>query len=87
MRLEDIGEFVAWLRLPPAGRAGAVAVPPSVQPHVSASTINRKLSALSAFYAHQARHGVDLGELLVTWQPAGAAAGGTRQCLSSLASR
>ena len=30
VRLEDIGEFVAWLRVPPAGRAGAVAVLPSV---------------------------------------------------------
>jgi hypothetical protein len=28
--LEDIGEFVAWLRLPTAGRDGAVAVLPSV---------------------------------------------------------
>ena len=27
-RLEDIGEFVAWLRLPPAGRSGEVAVLP-----------------------------------------------------------
>lgn len=33
--------------------------------------VNRKLSALSAFYQHAARSGVDLGELLVTWQPAG----------------
>ena len=32
--------------------------------------MNRKLSAVSAFYQHAARHGVDLGELL-TWQPAG----------------
>ena len=44
---------------------------PSVDPQVSASTVNRKLSALSAFYLHAARHGVDLGELLVTWGPAG----------------
>ena len=29
VRLEDVGEFVAWLRLPPAGRSGAVAVLPS----------------------------------------------------------
>src|ERR1700728_3327237 len=28
-RLEEVGEFVAWLRLPPAGRAGEVAVLPS----------------------------------------------------------
>jgi hypothetical protein len=41
VRLEDIGEFVAWLRLPPVGRAGVVVVLPSVQPHVSALTINR----------------------------------------------
>jgi len=68
VRLEDIGEFVAWLRLPAAGRAGQVVVLPSVDPQVGASTINRKLSALAAFYQHQARHGVDVGELLVTWQ-------------------
>ncbi len=71
VRLEDIGEFVAWLRLPPAGRDGRVAVLPSVEPAVSASTLNRKLSAISAFYQHQVRHGVDLGELLVTWGPPG----------------
>jgi len=29
-RLEDVGEFVIWLQLPPAGRAGEVAVLPSV---------------------------------------------------------
>ena len=45
-----------------------MAVLPLVEPHVAASTINRKLAALAAFYAHQARHGVDVGELLTTWQ-------------------
>jgi Phage integrase, N-terminal SAM-like domain len=75
VRLEDVGEYVAWLRLPPAGRGGAVAVLPSVQAHVGASTINRKLSALSAFYQHQARHGVDVGELLTTWGPPGRRSG------------
>jgi site-specific recombinase XerD len=69
VRLEDIGEFVAWLRLPLAAREGRVSVLPSVQAHVGESTVNRKLSALAAFYAHQARHGVDLGELLTTWAP------------------
>jgi len=68
VRLEDIGEYVAWLRLPPAGRAGAVTVLPSVEPRLGGATINRKLSALAAFYQHQARHGVDVGELLTTWQ-------------------
>jgi hypothetical protein len=44
-RLEDIGEFVVWLQLPPAGRSGEVAVVlPSVTAQVSASTVNRKLS-------------------------------------------
>src|SRR6516164_4731378 len=46
-RLEDIGEFITWLRLPPAGRSGAVAVLPSAAPQVSASTVNRKLAAVS----------------------------------------
>jgi integrase/recombinase XerD len=71
VRLEDVGEFVAWLRLPPAGRDGAVAVLPSAASHVGAATINRKLAALAAFYQHQVRHGADVGELLTTWQPPG----------------
>ena len=71
VRLEDIGGFVAWLRLPPAGRDGRVAILPSAGHYVGASTVNRKLSALSAFYLHAARHGVGLGELLVTLAPAG----------------
>jgi site-specific recombinase XerD len=71
VRLEDVGEFVAWLRLPPEGRDGTVAILPSVEHHCGETTVNRKLSAVSAFYQHAARHGVDLGELLTTWQPAG----------------
>jgi integrase/recombinase XerD len=73
VRLEDIGAFVAWLRLPPVGRAGQVAVLPSAPPQVGAATINRKLAAVNSFYQHQARHGVDLGELLVTWLAPGRA--------------
>jgi site-specific recombinase XerD len=71
VRLEDVGEYVAWLRLPPVGRDGQVTVLPHVQAYVGAATINRKLSALAAFYAHQARGGVDLGELLTSWGPPG----------------
>jgi integrase/recombinase XerD len=67
-RLEDVGEFVAWLRLPPAGRAGAVAVLPSAAAEVSASTVNRKLAAVSAFCAHQARSGAGAGDLLAAWR-------------------
>lgn len=50
VQLDDLGEFVAWLALPPGGRDGGVAVLPSVQAHVSAATVNRKLAALAAFY-------------------------------------
>jgi len=71
VRLEDVGEFVAWLRLPPAGRAGKALVLPSVDAQVGAATVNRKLSAVSSFYQHQTRHGVDVGELLVVWKPGG----------------
>lgn len=71
VRLEDVGDFVAWLRSPPAGRAGTVAVLPSVDAQVGAATVNRKLSAVSSFYQHQARHGVDVGELLVVWTTGG----------------
>jgi integrase/recombinase XerD len=67
-RLEDVGEFVAWLRLPPAGRSGEVAVLPSATAHTGASTVNRKLAAVSAFYAHQARNGVGVEDLLAAWR-------------------
>ena len=70
-RLEDIGEFVAWLQLPPAGRAGKVAVLPSVTAGVSAATVNRKLAAVSAFYAYQARSGAGIGDLLAAWRTGG----------------
>jgi integrase/recombinase XerD len=69
VKLEDLGDFVAWLRLPPQVRTGEVLALPSVAEHCGDSTIHRKLSALSAFYEFHARHGLDLGELLVTWRP------------------
>src|SRR5512141_770676 len=47
VRLEDVGEFVAWLRLPPAARDGQVVVLPSVERHCTETTVNRKLSAVS----------------------------------------
>jgi len=81
VRLQDLGEFVAWLALPPAGRDGAVAVLPSVEPHVSAATVNRKLAALAAFYTHQSRHGVAVGELLTCWQVGGRGNGGFKKFL------
>lgn len=62
--LEEVGGFVVWLRLPASGRAGLVAVLPSVAPQIAASSVNRKLSAVTAFYRFHARHGVHVAELL-----------------------
>ena len=81
VRLEDVGEFVAWLRLPPPARDGRVAVLPLVEAHCGEATVNRKLSAVSAFYQHAARHGVDLGDLLRSWQSAGRRASSWRPFL------
>jgi hypothetical protein len=39
VRLEDVGEFVALLRLPPAVRTGAVTVLPSVEHHCGEATV------------------------------------------------
>jgi integrase len=71
VRLEDVGEFVAWLQLAPAGRSGAVAVLPSAAAQVTAATVNRKLAAVSAFYGHQARNGAEVGDLLAAWKAGG----------------
>src|SRR5258707_4107776 len=43
-RLEDIGEFVAWLQLPSAGRAGGGAGLPSSVPEGRVATVQRKLA-------------------------------------------
>lgn len=69
--LEDVAGFVAWLRLPPEARDGRVVVLPTVAHHCSASSVNRKLAALTSFCEFHARHGVDLAGLLVRMQPAG----------------
>ncbi|MDQ6641135.1 MAG: site-specific integrase [Actinomycetota bacterium] len=69
--VEDVAEYVAWLRLPPAARDGRVQVLPSVEHHCAASSVNRKLAALTSFCEFHARHGVPLSGLLVTMTPAG----------------
>lgn len=69
--LEDVAGFVAWLRLPPAGRGGQVAVLPTVDHHCSASSVNRKLAALTSFCEFHVRHGVQLAGLLTTLAPPG----------------
>ncbi len=44
---------------------------PSAAAEVSVSTVNRKLAAVSAFYAHQARSGAEVGDLLAAWRAGG----------------
>src|ERR1700758_5135500 len=47
--LEDLGRFVAWLRLPCEARdSDRVSALPWVEGSVSAATVNRKLSALAS---------------------------------------
>jgi site-specific recombinase XerD len=67
--LEDLGRFVAWLRLPIEARDGRVAMLPWGEANLAAATVNRKLSALASFYEFHQRHGVALGELLTRWRP------------------
>jgi integrase/recombinase XerD len=87
VRLEDVGRFVAWLRLPGTARAGNVAALPTAESICSEATVNRKLSALSAFYEFHHRHGVDLGDLLTTWQRRGTHGGSWRPLLAHLGTR
>jgi integrase/recombinase XerD len=69
--LEDVAGYVAWLRLPPQGRDGRVLVLPTVAHHCAASSVNRKLAALTSFCEFNARHGMALAGLLFTVAPAG----------------
>lgn len=69
--LEDIGKFVAWLRLPSQARRGQVVPLPWVDGDLSAATVNRKLSAVSSFYEFHDRHGAGVGDLLARWCPGG----------------
>lgn len=82
--MEDLGEFVAWLRLPPAGRDVNVSLLPAAEYHCSEATVNRKLTAVGGFCVFHARHGVDLGELVTELRPAGVRRGGWRPFLYHL---
>ena len=84
VRLEEVGRFVAWLRLPAAGRVGNVSALPTAESMCSEATVNRKLSAISAFYEFHQRHGVDLGDLLTTWQRRKGQGGSWRPLLAHL---
>jgi hypothetical protein len=49
--LEDLGEYVVWLQLPPSGRRGQIAVLPTVEPHISALG-HSSVTTTSAIYGH-----------------------------------
>jgi integrase/recombinase XerD len=85
VRLEHLGRFVGWLRLPPALRAASVTSLPTIDAQCSAPTINRKLAAVGSFYTFHHRHGVKCGELLSTMK-AGGVRGSWRPFLAHLGS-
>jgi integrase len=87
VRLEHVGRFVAWLRLPPTARDGHVVALPSAEGYCAAATVNRKLAAVSSFYEFHQRHGVDLGELLTTWRTQTVRGGSWRPLLAHLGPR
>lgn len=87
VRLEDVGRFVAWLRLPPAARRDGVAALPGVGGYCSAGTVNRKLSAVSAFYEFHQRHGQGPGDLLAGWRPRSFRGGSWQPLLAQLGPR
>jgi integrase len=86
-RLEDAGRFVAWLRLPPAARYEKVLTLPGASGYCSAGTVNRKLSAVSAFYEFHHRHGRGPGDLLATWRQGRARGGSWQPMLAHLGPR
>lgn len=84
--LEDLGKFVAWLRLPRSSRSKEVILLPWVDGSISASTVNRKLSALASFYEFHHRNGSAVGDLLTRWRPGGRG-GSWKPFLAHLGSR
>lgn len=55
---EDVGRFVAWLRLPRGATPGTVVALPTAPAARSLSTVSRKLAAVSSFYDFHQRRGV-----------------------------
>lgn len=79
--VEDVAGFVAWPRLPPQARYGRVTVLPGGAPlhGVQREPQARRAELLPRFHA---RHGVDLGSLLVTMRLPGRRGGSSysRSC-------
>jgi integrase/recombinase XerD len=75
----ELGEFVAWLRRP----AGNVLLLPGMPPARAASTVNRALSAVVAFYDFHRLQGVELADLML--DPLRSGRGGVRPFLAGIA--
>lgn len=67
LALDEIGEWVSWLRLPPPARSGAVLALPSVAQAVSERSLQRKLAAVDSFYTFHARRDPSIELTLTRW--------------------
>jgi site-specific recombinase XerD len=75
LTVADVGEWVAWLRLPGPARQGRIGVLPSVEPAVSERTLQRKLAAVSAFYGFHRRLDPAITLQLTRWDRGFSASG------------
>lgn len=81
LRLGDVGEWVAWLRIPKHLRDAGVPVLPTVENAVSERTLQRKLGAVSAFYDFH-RHSDPRVELALSRWSAGSRRAGFKGFLA-----
>ncbi len=85
--VEELAGFVRWLRLPRPVRGTGIRVLPSTPAGLTASSVNRKLSAVSAFYKFHHRCGVDVGRALAVWDGSGRRGGSYEPFLAHLGER
>jgi integrase/recombinase XerD len=64
LRFDELAGFKPWLRLSPAQSRGGVTALPSTTPFRTASTVNRKIAAITSFYEFHARHGVQVAAVI-----------------------
>ena len=84
VRLEDVGEFVAWLRCRRRAGTGGWWCCRWFRDIAADATVNRKLSAVSAFYQHQPGTGLTWGICSGRGSQRGAAAPrGGHSCITS----
>ncbi len=82
----QVALFVRELTLRPS-RRGTNVVALDSGSGLANATLQQRLSAISAFYEFHQRHGVDLGDLLTTWQRRGTRGGSWRPLLAHLGTR